>query len=156
MANSRLITSLSHDLRTPLTKLMGYLDILRLNKCRGEEQRAEYLRKASDKALQMRALSDEMFRHFQIGNSLEPEEGREMVSGPLFLGQLLCEQCFDLAEAGFIAEPPVVDGNYRLYIRTEDICRVFDNLFTNLKKYAAPASPILLSVREENDFVAIE
>lgn len=91
LANSRLITSLSHDLRTPLTKLMGYLDILRLDRCRDEEQRAEYLRRASDKALQMRALSDEMFRHFQVGDPPEPEEGKEMVSGPVFLGQLLCD-----------------------------------------------------------------
>ena len=156
LANSRLITSLSHDLRTPLTKLMGYLDILRLDRCRDEEQRAEYLRRASDKALQMRALSDEMFRHFQVGDPPEPEEGKELVSGPLFLGQLLHEQCFDLKEAGFSAEPPALEGDYQFYIRTEDICRVFDNLFSNLKKYADPHHPIRLSVREEGEEVAIE
>ena len=156
LANSRLITSLSHDLRTPLTKLMGYLDILRLDRCRDEEQRAEYLRRASDKALQMRALSDEMFRHFQVGDPPEPEEGKELVSGPLFLGQLLHEQCFDLKEAGFSAEPPALEGDYQFYVRTEDICRVFDNLFTNLKKYADPACPIQLSVREEGELAAVE
>ena len=78
-----------------------------------------------------------------------------MVSGPLFLGQLLCEQCFDLTEAGFAAEPPVVDGDYRLHVRTEDICRVFDNLFSNLKKYADPGSPIQVSVREEGERVVV-
>ena len=127
-ANSRLITSLSHDLRTPLTKLMGYLDILRLDRCRDEDERAEYLRRAADKALQMRALSDEMFRHFQVRKDPVPGEGRETVDGPVFLGQLLAEQCFDLAEAGFTVEPPAVEGDYRLHVRTEDLCRVFDNL----------------------------
>ena len=38
-------------------------------------------------------------------------------------------------------EPPVPDGDYRLYIRTEDICRVFDNLFSNLKKYGRSRRP---------------
>ena len=155
-ANSTLITSLSHDLRTPLTKLMGYLDILQHGKFRDEGERAEYLRRAADKALQMRALSDEMFRHFQVREEPAPEEGREAVDGPVFLGQLLAEQCFDLADAGFALEPPVPDGDYRLYIRTEDICRVFDNLFSNLKKYADPAAPIRLAVREEGELVAVE
>ena len=155
-ANSTLITSLSHDLRTPLTKLMGYLDILQHGKFRDEGERAEYLRRAADKALQMRALSDEMFRHFQVREAPAPEEGREAVDGPVFLGQLLAEQCFDLADAGFALEPPVPDGDYRLYIRTEDICRVFDNLFSNLKKYADPAAPIRLAVREEGELVAVE
>ena len=156
LANSRLITSLSHDLRTPLTKLMGYLDILRLDRCRDEEQRAEYLRRASDKALQMRALSDEMFRHFQVGDPPEPEEGKELVSGPLFLGQLLHEQCFDLKEAGFSAEPPALEGDYQFYIRTEDICRVFDNLFTNLKKYADPACPFSFPCGRRGKLAAVE
>ena len=155
-ANSRLITSLSHDLRTPLTKLMGYLEILRLGTYRDEAERADYLRRASDKALQMRALSDEMFRHFQVGEAPVQDEGRETVDGPLFLGQLLAEQCFDLAEGGFSIQPPVVEGSYRLRLHTEDICRVFDNLFTNLKKYADPAQPIRLSVREEGEQVAVE
>ena len=155
LANSRLITSLSHDLRTPLTKLMGYLEILRHGKCRDEAQRAEYLRRAADKALQMRALSDEMFRHFQVGDSSELTEEKETVSGPVFLGQLLAEQCFDLTDAGFSVEPPVLEGDYHLSVRTEDICRVFDNLFTNLKKYADPAAPIQVSVREEGERVVV-
>ena len=154
-ANSQLITSLSHDLRTPLTKLMGYLEILRLGTCRDEAERAVYLQKAWDKALQMRALSDEMFRHFQVEAAPAPEAAREVVSGPVFLGQLLAELCFDLSDAGFQAEPPVVEGEYRLSVRTEDICRVFDNLFANLKKYADPACPIRLSVREEAGRVAV-
>ena len=155
-ANSRLITSLSHDLRTPLTKLMGYLDILQHGKYGDEAQRAEYLRRAADKALQMRALSDEMFRHFKVEAPPEPAAEREAVDGPVFLGQLLAEQCFDLADGGFRLEPPVVEGDYRLCVRTEDICRVFDNLFSNLKKYADPAHPVLVTVREEGAQVAVE
>lgn len=155
-ANSRLITSLSHDLRTPLTKLMGYLDILQHDKCRDEEQRSEYLRRAADKALQMRTLSDEMFRHFRVQEAPAPEERRERVDGPVFLTQLLAEQCFDLTDAGFSVEPPALQGEYHLYVRTEDICRVFDNLFGNIKKYADPACPVRLTVREEKSQVTVE
>ena len=155
-ANSRLITSLSHDLRTPLTKLIGYLDILR-HGCGDEARREEYLQRAADKALQMRALSDEMFRHFQVEPAAvpEPEAAPETVSGPVLLGQLLAEQCFDLADAGFQAPLPVISGEYRLRLRTDDLRRVFDNLFTNLRKYADPACPIRLTVEEAEDRVAV-
>lgn len=155
-ANSRLITSLSHDLRTPLTKLMGYLEILQHEKCRDEEQRSEYLRRAADKAIQMRTLSDEMFRHFQVRKEPMPEDGRELVDGPVFLAQMLAEQCFDLADAGFSVEPPALQGEYHLYIRAEDICRVFDNLFSNVKKYGDPAIPVRLTVWEEKSAAAVE
>lgn len=155
-ANSRLITSLSHDLRTPLTKLTGYLEILQYKKYKNEAEREFYLQKAAEKAGQMRYLSDEMARHFQVGPA--GENRREEVSGPILLGQLLAEQCFDLQAAGFSVQPPVMEGDYRLAVQVEDVRRVFDNLFSNIKKYAAPQSPVLISTGDQGltVWIAIE
>lgn len=147
LANSQLITALSHDLRTPLTKLMGYLEILQYGKC-GPEERADYLRKAGEKAGQMRDLSDEMFRHFQVRKSPSADTEPELVSGPALLGQMLGEQCYDLQDAGFTVEPPVPEGQYALQVRPEEVLRIFDNLFSNLKKYADPAYPVLIALSE--------
>lgn len=155
LANSRLITSLSHDLRTPLTKLMGYLEILQHGKYRDEEERAAYLKMAGDKAEQMRTLSDEMFRHFQVERTFPREPEAELVDGPVFLGQLLAELSFDLESAGFSIQPPAAEGEFQLQVRVEDICRVFDNLFSNLKKYADPGHPILLRVEERDRWAVV-
>lgn len=147
LANSRLITSLSHDLRTPLTKLTGYLEILRYNKFRDRREELRYLDQALEKAQQVKTLSDEMFQHFQVRGEREVEPGFETVSGSLLLSQLIVETCCDLQDAGFTAQPPEIDGDYQLYVSPFDLRRIFDNLFSNLKKYASPLKPIDFSVQ---------
>lgn len=61
-ANRDLISALSHDLRTPLTVLSGYLEVLRLG--RGEpESRSRYLENCIHKVEEIRELSDKMFEY---------------------------------------------------------------------------------------------
>ena len=155
-ANSRLITSLSHDLRTPLTKLTGYLDILTYRKYRTQEEHDAFLRMAAEKAEQIRTLTDQMFASAQVDAPqapLEPEP--EAVDGAALLGQLLAEQCGDLCREGFDARPPVLAQAFQLYLRTADAVRIFDNLFSNLRKYADPASPIRIRVEGGAETVAL-
>lgn len=147
LANSRLITSLSHDLRTPLTKLTGYLELLQYEKFKDDKERKQYLQKALEKARQMRSLSDEMFRHFQVQK--EPEkESIEIAFNSNRLSQIISEQCFDLQVFGFEITSPTIDGSYTFHIQDEDMQRVFDNLFSNLKKYADPQWPVRVSIDE--------
>ena len=153
-ANSRLVTSLSHDLRTPLTKLTGYLDILSYHRYQTQAEHDEFLRLASEKAAQLKTLTDQMFASAQVdapGDPLEPE----VVDGAALLGQLLAEQCDDLRREGFHIQPPVFEKDFQLFLRTEDAVRVFDNLFSNLKKYADPAVPILVQAEDQPDAMTI-
>ena len=155
-ANSRLITSLSHDLRTPLTKLRGYLDILIYEKYRSREEHDDFLRQASEKAAQLKALTDQLFSSACVA---APEAGLEQppeaVDGAALLGQLLSEQCEDLRREGFDVQPPVFGSAFTLYLRTEDAVRIFDNLFSNLKKYADPTFPVSVRVTEEPESVTL-
>jgi len=140
LANSRLITSLSHDLRTPLTKLTGYLEILRLGKYGSEEERQLYLTRALEKAEQMKQLSDEMFGHFRVEPHVPVPQ--EQVSGQVLFGQLLGELCFDLQASGFSADPPLIPHDFQLSVPIIELRRILDNLFSNIKKYADPAEPV--------------
>lgn len=155
-ANSRLITSLSHDLRTPLTKLTGYLDILIYQRYRNQEERDAFLRLASEKAAQLKTLTDQLFDRAQVD---APEAGLEhppeIVDGAALLGQLLAEQGHDLRREGFEVQLPVLERSFPLYLRTEDAVRVFDNLFSNLKKYADPASPIRIQAKDGPDAMTL-
>ena len=155
-ANSRLITSLSHDLRTPLTKLTGYLDILTYHKYQTPEEHDAFLRMASEKAEQIKLLTDQMFASAQVDAPqapLEPEP--EAVDGAALLGQLLEEQCGDLEREGFSVQPPVFDRDFRLYLRTADAVRIFDNLFSNLKKYADPAAPVRIRMEDSPERITL-
>lgn len=154
LANSRLITSLSHDLRTPLTKLTGYLELLRYDKVTAPEDVKHYLDCALENANQMKTLSDEMFSHFQVRPASE-EPGLETVSGRELLSQLIGEVCFSLQALGFSAEPPELGRDFSLRVRVSDMRRIFDNIFSNIKKYADPARPVTFTVETEDAAVKV-
>lgn len=155
-ANSRLIASLSHDLRTPLTRLTGYLDILLYRRYRDREERDAFLRLAAEKAAQLKDLTDQLFGRAQVDapeTALEREP--EVVDGAALLGQLLSEQCGDLRREGFDVRPPAWDREFQLRLRPEDAVRVFDNLFSNLRKYADPAFPIRVQLEDGPETVTL-
>lgn len=148
-ANSRLITSLSHDLRTPLTKLTGYLEILAHHRCQTREEADNFLLLALEKAGQLKELTDQVFARSQVDAPQAClEQPPEVADGAALLGQLLAEQCDDLRREGFEARPPVFQQDFRLCLRTADAVRIFDNLFSNLRKYADPASPISIRIED--------
>lgn len=56
-----LITNVSHDIRTPLTSIIGYLGLLKSSEL--NEDQAKYIKIAYDKALQMKALAEDLFEY---------------------------------------------------------------------------------------------
>lgn len=154
-ANSRLVTSLSHDIRTPLTKLTGYLDILTYGKYQSQEEHDRFLMLAAEKASQLKTLTDQMFASAQAGAGGQ-EQPPEAVDGGALLGQLLEEQCGDLRREGFAVQPPTFTEDFTLFLRTEDMVRVFDNLFSNFRKYADPAFPVSISLEEDHEKVVLQ
>lgn len=156
-ANSRLITGLSHDLRTPLTKLTGYLEILIYRKYGAEAEHDAFLRLAAEKAAQIKGLTDQLFDRCQASGQPEGFAGPpEAVDGAALLGQILSEQCCDLQREGFNVQPPVFGEEFTLYLRVEDTVRVFDNLFSNLRKYADPAFPVDIRAEIGEEAVRLE
>lgn len=156
-ANSRLITGLSHDLRTPLTKLTGYLEILIYRKYGTEAEQEAFLRMAAEKAAQIKGLTDQLFDRCQASGQPEGFAGPpEAVDGAALLGQILSEQCCDLQREGFSVQPPVFGEEFTLYLRVEDTVRVFDNLFSNLRKYADPAFPVDIRAEIGEEAVRLE
>ena len=84
-ANHDLISSISHDLRTPMTTLYGYLEIMAQKKC-PEEKREEYVNRCIGKVEEIRALSDKMFEYALVYEKNEKVELTE-----IFLWELLEE-----------------------------------------------------------------
>ena len=74
-ANTELITAISHDIRTPMTSLIGYLGLL----CGGsgdEETRAQLASSAYVKAMELKDLTDQLFRYFLVYGKAELELNR--------------------------------------------------------------------------------
>ncbi|MGN8969164.1 histidine kinase dimerization/phospho-acceptor domain-containing protein, partial [Intestinimonas sp. HCP28S3_D6] len=146
--SEQLVASLSHDIRTPLTKLTGYLEILIHKKELTETQYEIYLEKASEKAHQMKILTDELFHEFVTDRRNEHDYLQEVIDGGQFLNQLLYEECSELEEDGFlVGQLPMFGSGCFCCLHIEDIRRAFDNIFSKepLNKSLYPVSTQCIS-----------
>lgn len=154
-ANSNLITAISHDVRTPLTALMGYLELLD-DETLPPEQRQGYLEICKTHAQRLKGLTDELFGFFLVFGKPEPELRLEEFEAELLLEQILLEKEMELTHRGFsvTTRREVVSGKLRVDLG--HLRRVFDNLFSNVRKYADPAQPVLLCQRMEQGRLVVE
>lgn len=127
------VTNISHDLRTPLTAISGYLDLLEHEALPDEARR--YLSVVRERSNAMKALTEELFRYSMLLAATD-----EMRMEPLSFGDALEESlagCYGaLTARGItprieIAETPVVRRLDRAALR-----RVLDNILANAVKYS--------------------
>ncbi len=142
-ANAELITAISHDIRTPMTALIGYLDLLE-GAGADEEQRTQFAASAHRKAMELKDLTDQLFRYFLVYGKAELELEPERYDARLLFEQLLGEMEFDLTDAGFTLQRTDFEGECGIVADPVYLKRVLDNLVSNLKKYADPAQPVII------------
>lgn len=147
-SNNELITSLSHDLRTPLTSLMGYLDIIHYEKC-SEEEKKEYIEKSIRKAEQIRSLSDKMFEYFLIYGK---EETVDLIPQSIEEFMDYIKECtILLQQQGYKFKIELCPNIYHISINMPMIKRVMDNLYSNLQKYADKEEAIVIMSEVRKD-----
>lgn len=143
-----LITQMSHDLRTPLTTLLLYTEIVAGGKYHSQAQLEEYLGKIDTKARQIKQLSDNLFEY-----ALVTRDTVVALDGPAPFSQIfeepLAEFADQLDQRGFGCLLDLGEEDVRLQVYRPYIRRIFDNIASNIFKYADPAHPVLVSfVRE--------
>lgn len=136
-----LIIEMSHDLRTPLTTLLLYTEILRHHKYETEAQEGEYLAKIDGKARQIKQLSDNLFEY-----ALVTRDTVVQLDAPARFSQIfeepLAEMVEMLQQRGFACALELGSEDVLLTVRAQYIRRILDNIGSNLIKYADPARPI--------------
>ncbi len=152
-ANAELITAMSHDIRTPLTVLLGYLEIMK-NEAEDEKMRA-YAQVSESTAMRLKDLSDDMFNYFLAFGSTKETFDIEEYNALTLFDQLLSEPMILLGENGY-----TVDYNYAVddrfsgaVVQTDapKLMRIVDNIFSNLSKYADKDYPVKFSVTADSD-----
>lgn len=153
-ANSELITAMSHDLRTPLTALLGYLDIIEYKKYKTEENLMQYIHNSREKAYQIKSLSDKLFEYFLVFSHKEHLELETFNVNEIF-EQIFQEEFFMLNAENFTFD--FIPCNHICYLNMNliSIRRVFDNLFSNILKYADKSEPIKIHYYIENNILII-
>lgn len=144
IANNDLVTAMSHDLRTPLTALVGYLDIIEFKKYQTEEAFNKYIHNSREKAYQIKHLSDKLFEYFTVFNTEDNDLEFERFDGIPLMDQLIDEQLLLLENNGFHFELTPCSTPFHMDVHLISIRRVFDNLFSNIIKYADKLKPVYI------------
>ena len=145
-ANNQLITSMSHDIRTPLTSLIGYLDIISGHKYKNEKELQKYINSCSDKAVQLKDLSDKLFQYFLVYNNEEKGRELEELDAGILFQQFMIEHISELTQYGYEVElTDEIPENVMIDTETSAMQRLFDNLFSNIMKYADHDYPIIIT-----------
>lgn len=140
-ANQDLITALSHDLRTPLTILNGYLEILKLKK--NPAMQDEYIEKALGKTRDIKALTDRMFEYALVSEKNETPELTWISTD--YIRKQLEENADFIRLAGFCAEFSCNPSSVALESDKTMLKRIFNNLFSNIIKYGDKRHPVIIS-----------
>lgn len=158
-ANSELITSMSHDIRTPLTVLLGYLDIMRASS-EGNEEMQAYIKAAESTALRLKRLSDDMFGYLLVFGNSNSQPVLEEYNADTLIDQMLSEHMLLISESGYNIDASEIDYNSivgkKIVTDPQSLVRIFDNVFSNLYKYADKQNPIKISIRAEACDIIVE
>lgn len=148
-ANRKLITEMSHDLRTPLTGIMLYMEILRSHRYETDEELHEYLDKISAKLNQMKDISDHLFEY----TLKKPSESLvESVNVKDAFETIMKNLVEELSIRGYksVAELPWTDCEVK--VNSIYSHRVFNNVLSNISKYANPDEEIRIDYMETDGY----
>lgn len=154
-ANMELVTAMSHDLRTPLTSLIGYLELLNMHRYENEEQLQKYLEYCKKKAFQIKKVSDRLFEYFLVYGKEEKELQLQTIPCEEMVEDLCNGQFFDWQDRGGTIDCRIGELPGAVQVDSEYMQRVMDNLLSNLKKYGDPAYPLQIQIDERQDMLHI-
>lgn len=139
--NQSMITSLSHDLRTPLTSLLLYTEILKENLDTDIEQARLRVRKIEEKTYQIRDMADRILEYSMQKIEENPETvKRQRVEEAL--AEPLADACACLKQQGFRVQTDLNWEEADIMVNPEYLLRIMDNISSNLLKYAGRNVPI--------------
>ncbi len=153
-ANQALVTAMSHDLRTPLTSLLGYIELIQNGQYSSNEQLLHFISASRDKVYRIKEMTDTLFEYALCSGSELPAELRSMDAYELF-SQLLTEHSFELESAGFQTELRLSAFRADVQADPARLARVFENITSNVKKYADSGAPVQMELSLEHVWVRI-
>lgn len=152
---TELITNVSHDLKTPLTAIITYIDLLKTEHIT-EEQRKEYIATLERKSIRLKVLIEDLFEVSKANSrnvKLEPVP----VDICNLLRQVYLEYEEKLREQSLDMRFRLPEEKMVLLLDSQKTYRIFENLYVNISKYAMPGTRVYVVLeRRGEDGVWIE
>lgn len=153
-SKNQLITNVAHDLRTPLTSIIGYMELLVNGNNIKEDTKVKYLKVVYNKSLRLQKLIEDLFGFTKLNyGKIAMNVGK--VDIVKLMAQLLDE-----------FYPNFMDNNLEYSLETTDsqviieadgnlLARLFDNLINNAIKYGKDGKKVAVSIIKEEDIVHV-
>ncbi len=149
-AKRDLITSVSHDLRTPLTSIIGFQGLLMDRSHHSDAELERFAAIAYKKSLKLQTLIDELFEYTKVSYSGYPLN-RQLINLNELVGQVVEEMFPVFDQAGVACRLSVPDERIALWADGELLHRLLENLLNNAVKYGAEGVHIDVAVRSASD-----
>lgn len=146
---AELITNVSHDLKTPLTSVINYIDLLQ--KCNIEDETArEYMGVIAEKSGKLKRLIEDLIEASKISSGNVTINKTKLNLNEL-AAQAIVEEAaeFEKRDLQLIFEEPA--NKHIAFADGTKIYRVLENLLSNAKKYSAPGSRIYAKLYSGTD-----
>ncbi|WP_294561672.1 sensor histidine kinase [uncultured Traorella sp.] len=151
---TELISNVSHDLKTPLTCIKNYIVLLQ-DESISDETRQEYLKNLAYYSSRLTTLIEDLFEVSKVNSGNVQLDCVDL--NIVALIEQICAESEEMLQSKNLKVISHYDKNeIMLYLDGGKTCRIFENLFTNIGKYAMPESRVYIDVRDENDAVRIE
>ncbi|GAB6092727.1 two-component sensor histidine kinase [Furfurilactobacillus curtus] len=145
-SKDELITNVSHDIRTPLTSIIGYLGLIEDHQYQTETDLTKYAHIAYLKATQMKSLVEDLFEYLKMRGA-ETELNVSDVNFSQMLEQLAASYELEASRKHLTISSSTQPDNIMMEADAEKLGRVFNNLISNALKYGEHATFIELTAK---------
>ncbi len=151
---SELITNVSHDLKTPLTSILNYSDLLCQEHLSPEEAN-DYAKIIHQKGMRLKNLTSDLFDISKVQSGAE-QIFCERLDACTLVRQALGEQDRSIENGKLTLKVDVPDREVPIWADGKKMSRVMENLIGNCVKYAMPGTRVFVSVAEHENNAVIE
>ena len=149
---TELVTNVSHDLRTPLTAIITYTDLLKNEK--DEEKRKEYIDVLERKSLRLKVLIEDLF---EISKAASKSVVMHYMKVDIvdLIKQVGLENDSKIKAANLDFRWKLPEHKLVMWLDSQKTYRIFENLIVNITKYAMPHTRVYIEMTEQENDVHI-
>ena len=153
-SKNELVTNVAHDLRTPLTSIIGYIGLVKDGGCHDKEDQVKYLDIAYTKAEKLKALIEDLFELTKFHQQAIKLK-KEKISLSNLMNQLI-EELMPLASDKDIEIETYIDNTgTTAEVDIQKMTRVFENIIENAIKYSPQGEAIYVELRAIGDKIYV-
>lgn len=154
-STKKMISNISHDLRTPLTSMLGYIELVLNDDTLSEEEKRQYVKIVYDKGNHLYNLMEEFFRL----SKLESKDVRLEIK-KINISEIIRQNIISFFNEfkRFNMEPQINIPEKDIYALGDEkaLNRILSNLINNALKYGSQGTNIGISLREDKDHVFVD